>query len=238
MTLEQTTALYAQVLRTLLPIGAYDSSSKTTIAQDVYAHAKALAQADLDAKRLLGVLEAIPHDLIEMYELEYGLPLHCKVNTSYSIQERLDLLAWVKNQKNVINYSYLETILSLFDVKLEGLIRYKPITCQASCTQSVNAEYMRYKVILLLEQPVLADIDCIVEHYLPAYLQVEWYRDSYPPTVMYLDVALDVNQIAGTTATSAAVAAAVDDSLTAQMRIDGLEIKGRTLPGSTITVEY
>lgn len=238
MNLEQTTVLYAQVLRTLLPVGAYDQSSKTTIAQDVYAHAKALAQADLDAKRLLGVLEAIPHDLIAMYELEYGLPLHCTVNTSYSIQERLDLLAWVKNQKNVINYSYLETILSLFGVKLEGLVTYKPITCTATCMQSVNAEHMRYKVVLMLEQPILDDIDCIVEHYLPAYLQVEWYRDSYPSSVMYLAATLDANQITGTTANNAVVAAAVNDALTAQMRIDGLEIKGRSLPGSTITVEY
>lgn len=238
MTLEQTTNLYAQVLRTLLPVGAYDQSSKTTIAQDVYAHAKALAQADLDAKRLLSVLEVIPHDLIEMYELEYGLPLHCTVNTSYSIQERLDLLALIKKQENVINYAYLEMILSVFGVQLDGLVTYKPTTCTANCTQSVNAEYMRYKVVLLVKQPILADMECIIEHYLPAYLQVDWYRDDYSfaLAIMSLDATLDHQIIKGKTAGSAKVTAVVDDSLTAQIRADGLQIKGRALPSSKIMI--
>ena len=56
MTLEETTKIYASVLRQLLPAGGYDTAQNTVIAADVYAHAKALAQADLDAKRLLSVL--------------------------------------------------------------------------------------------------------------------------------------------------------------------------------------
>ena len=60
MNLEQTTDLYASILRQLLPVGGYDPSPSTeALSVDVYAHAKLFAQADLDAKRILSVLEAI-----------------------------------------------------------------------------------------------------------------------------------------------------------------------------------
>ena len=68
MTLIETTELYAAVLRQLLPIGAYDTASATSIAKDVYAHAKALASVDLDAKRLFNVIDDIPADLAEEFE--------------------------------------------------------------------------------------------------------------------------------------------------------------------------
>ena len=55
MTLEETTKIYASVLRQLLPVGGYDTALNTVVAKDIYAHAKALAQCDLDAKRLLSV---------------------------------------------------------------------------------------------------------------------------------------------------------------------------------------
>jgi hypothetical protein len=49
----------------------------THVADDIYAHAKALAQADIDAQRSLQVLETIPVDLLADYEREYGLPMQC-----------------------------------------------------------------------------------------------------------------------------------------------------------------
>ena len=80
MTLEETTQLYATVLRQLLPVGGYDTSPNTDLAKDIYAHAKALAQCDLDAKRLLSVLEGIPPELLHKYEKEYILPLKYTIN--------------------------------------------------------------------------------------------------------------------------------------------------------------
>ena len=82
MTLEETTKIYASVLRQLLPAGGYDTAQNTVIAADVYAHAKALAQADLDAKRLLNVLESIPPELLAEYENEYGDKMFHKNQTT------------------------------------------------------------------------------------------------------------------------------------------------------------
>ena len=44
MTLEETTKIYASVLRQLLPAGGYDTAQNTVIADDVYAHALKQAQ--------------------------------------------------------------------------------------------------------------------------------------------------------------------------------------------------
>ena len=171
MTLEQTTALYAQVLRQLLPVGGYDMSSKTLIAQDIAAHAKTLAQADLDAKRLLNTLSSIPTELISEYETEYGLPLQCTVNTAQSITERLALLKWIKTNSNVFNETYLKTLLNLFHIELRQLTKYRPIQCKAQCTAPINTEQCRYKVKLKLNQNI--DLSCIAQHYLPAYLRID-----------------------------------------------------------------
>jgi uncharacterized protein YmfQ (DUF2313 family) len=89
MTLEETTKLYEMVLRQLLPVGGYDRAPNTDIANDIYGHAKALAQCDLDAKRLLNVLDSIPVELLEEYEKEYGLPLKCQTNVTQTVEERL-----------------------------------------------------------------------------------------------------------------------------------------------------
>ena len=123
MTLEETTELYASVLRQLLPVGGYDTSPNTeALAVDIYAHAKLLAQADLDAKRLLNVLEGIPSELINEYEAEYGLPLKCTVNASRTFEERLQILNWVRTSRNVLNQAYLEQLLAIFGVILIDIV--------------------------------------------------------------------------------------------------------------------
>ena len=172
MTLEETTQLYASVLRQLLPSGGYDTAKNTVIAADIYAHAKALAQCDLDAKRLLSVLEAVPPELISEYEKEYGLPLQCQTNIAQTVEERLQVLNWIRNTKNVLNTDYLEHLLAIFNVDFE-LVTYKPMQCTAPCNSAVNTEQLRYKVKLKLQSPVNADIDCIIKNYLPAFLRYD-----------------------------------------------------------------
>lgn len=173
MTLEETTKIYASVLRQLLPVGGYDTAQNTVIAKDVYAHAKALAQCDLDAKRLLSVLEGIPSDLLNEYEREYGLPLKCQTNIAQTVEERLQVINWIKNTKNVFNLEYLEQLLVIFNVTLIELVTYKPMQCTAPCNAPVNTEQLRYKVKLRLQSPVLADMNCIIENYLPAFLRYD-----------------------------------------------------------------
>ena len=170
MTLEQATQLYATVLRQLLPVGGYDTAPNTVVAADVYAHAQVLAQADLDAKRLLSVLEGIPTELLSEYEYEYGLPLKCTVNATKLIEERLQILNWFKNTENVFNRAYLKQLLAIFGIELFELLTYRPIQCTAPCTAPVNTGQLRYKVRIVIPEPVPADIQCIIENYLPAYL--------------------------------------------------------------------
>ena len=178
MTLEETTQLYASVLRQLLPVGGYDTSPNTeALAVDVYAHAKLLAQADIDAKRLLNVLEGFPPELISEYETEYGLPLKCTVNAGRTLEERLQILNWVRTSRNVLNRAYLEQLLAIFGVVLIDVMKFKPLLCTAPCNSPVNTEQLRYKVFLRLQYPVNADMSCIVENYLPGYLRIEWIID-------------------------------------------------------------
>ena len=173
MTLEETTKIYASVLRQLLPAGGYDTAQNTVIAADVYAHAKALAQADLDAKRLLSVLESIPPELLAEYENEYGLPLKCQTNVARTVEERLQIVNWIRNTKNVLNRAYIEQLLAIFNVTLIELVKYKPMQCTQSCVSAINSEILRYKVKLKLQSPVFADIDCIIKNYLPAFLRYD-----------------------------------------------------------------
>jgi len=202
MNLEQTTDLYASILRQLLPVGGYDPSPSTeALSVDVYAHAKLFAQADLDAKRILSVLEAIPQELINEYELEYGLPLKCTVNASRTVEERLQILNWVRTSRNVLNRAYLEQILAIFGVVLIDIVKFKPMQCTASCTSPVNTEQMRYKVFLRLQYPMNADMSCIVENYLPGYLRIEWMIDMpWGDWILNPGVTVNANGIAHYTA--------------------------------------
>lgn len=177
MSLEQTTELYASVLRQLLPEGVYDTAEMTHVADDIYAHAKALAQADIDAHRLLQVLETIPVDLLADYEREYGLPMQCMVPGSQTIEERISVLRWIRQHRNVMNREYLEQILAIFGVTLVDVVKHHPMQCTAPCTAPVNTERLRYKVLLRLQYPMTADMSCIIESYLPGYLRVEWVVD-------------------------------------------------------------
>ncbi|HAV3836656.1 hypothetical protein RVY65_10105 [Acinetobacter baumannii] len=172
MTFEQTVELYASVLRQLLPVGGYDNAQDTVIAIDIKAHAKVLAQADIDAKRLLSFIEGIPVELLDEYEQSLGLPLKCTVR-SKTIEERLQIIQWVQKTKNVLNRTYLEELLELFGVELIDLVRYTPIQCTAPCTSPVNTESLRFKVKLILKAPVKADMGCIIKNYLPAYLRYD-----------------------------------------------------------------
>ncbi|MCH7357460.1 DUF2313 domain-containing protein [Acinetobacter sp. NIPH 1958] len=173
MTFEQTIELYAAVLRQLLPAGGYDTSPNTNIAKDIYGHAKVLAQADVDAKRILSVLEGIPEELLEEFEAAYQLPLKCTVNATKTIEERLQIIHWIRQTRNVLNRAYLEQLLALFGVELIDLVRFTPMQCTAQCTSPVNTESLRYKVKLILKAPVEADMACIIENYLPAYLRYD-----------------------------------------------------------------
>ncbi len=173
MTLEETTKLYEKVLRQLLPVGGYDRAPNSNIANDIYGHAKALAQCDLDAKRLLNVLDSIPVELLEEYEKEYGLPLKCQTNVTQTVEERLAIVNWIKNTKNVLNTAYLSQLLSIFNVNLVELVKYKPMQCTAPCNSPVNTDQLRYKVKLRLQSPVEADMECIIKNYLPAYVRYD-----------------------------------------------------------------
>ena len=173
MSLEQTAELYASVLRQLLPDGVYDTAEMTHVADDIYAHAKALAQADIDAHRLLRVLETIPVDLLADYEREYGLPMQCMVPGSQTIEERISVLRWIRQHRNVMNREYLEQILAIFDVELLNLKTFRPMQCNAPCTAPVNTEQLRYKVEIKVRETMAADINCIIENYLPAFLRYD-----------------------------------------------------------------
>ena len=174
MTLEETTQLYASVLRQLLPTGGYDTSPNTeALAVDVYAHAKLLAQADLDGKRLLKVLEELPPELLPEYETEYGLPLKCTVNASRTIEERLQILKWVRSTRNVLNRAYFEQVLKIFGVELFEFKKFKPMQCTSPCNAPVNTEQLRYKIRIVIPDTAPADIDCIIENYFPSYLRID-----------------------------------------------------------------
>jgi len=173
MTLEETRKLYEMVLRQLLPVGGYDRAPNSNIANDIYGHAKALAQCDFDAKRLLNVLGSIPVELLEEYEKEYGLPLKCQTNVTQTVEERLAVVNWIKNTKNVLNTAYLSQLLSIFNVNLVELVKYKPMQCTAPCNSPVNTDQLRYKVKLRLQSPVEADMECIIKNYLPAYVRYD-----------------------------------------------------------------
>ncbi|CAM4094985.1 hypothetical protein ACPR111641_01830 [Acinetobacter pragensis] len=179
MNLEETTQLYASVLRQLLPTGGYDASPNTdALAVDVYAHAKLLAQADLDGKRLLTVLEELPPELLPEYETEYGLPLKCTVNVSKTIEERIEILKWVRSTRNVLNRAYFDQVLKIFGVELFEFKKFKPMQCTSPCNAPVNTEQLRYKVRIVIPDTAPADMDCIIQNYFPGYLRIDVLKVS------------------------------------------------------------
>ncbi|WP_353744618.1 hypothetical protein [Acinetobacter sp.] len=173
MSLEQKTELYAAVLRQLLPVGGYDRSPNTNVGKDIYAHAKAFAQVEIDARRLLNDVSAVPIELLAEYENEYGLPLKCSSNIGQSTQQRLDILNWVMKNDDVFSREYLITLFGFFGVTVLDVLKHRPITCIQSCKSPVNTEQLRFKVTLKLQKPVNADVQCIIENYFPAFLRID-----------------------------------------------------------------
>lgn len=201
MSLEQTTELYASVLHQLLPEGLHDTAQTTLVADDIYAHAKVLAQADIDAHRLLKVLEEVPPELLPEYEAEYGLPLKYSINAGRTIEERIEILRWVRSARNVLNRAYVEQLLAIFGVVLIDIVKFKPLLCTAPCNSPVNTEQLRYKVVLRLQYPVNADMGCIVENYLPGYLRFDWMIDMpWGDWILNSAVTVNTNGIAHYTA--------------------------------------
>ena len=45
--------------------------------------------------------------------------------------------------------------------------------CTTPCTAPVNTEQLRFKVELWLQNPVDADMNCIINNYLPAYVRYD-----------------------------------------------------------------
>lgn len=194
MTLEETTELYASVLRQLLPVGGYDASPNTeALAVDVYAHAKLLAQADIDAKRLLKVLEELPPELLPEYETEYGLPLKCTVNASKTIEERLQILKWVRSTRNVLNRAYFDQVLKIFGVELFEFKKFKPMQCTSPCNVPVNTEQLRYKIRIVIPDTTPADMGCIIQNYFPGYLRIDvlkvplLFKTSKPYPILHVE---------------------------------------------------
>lgn len=173
MTLEQTAKLYATVLRQLLPVGGYDTSPNTVLAKDIYAHALAFAKADLSAKRLLQAIGTVPVELLPEYETDYGLPLKCTTNVGLSTAQRQEILNFIIGQTNVFNRDYIFGLFHIFGITIVELITHKPVRCNSPCTAAVNTEQLRYKVKLKLQSPVTANVQCIIDNYLPAFLRID-----------------------------------------------------------------
>lgn len=173
MSLKQTTELYASVLHQLLPEGVHDSAQTTLVADDIYAHAKILAQADIDAHRLLKVLEEVPLELLPEYEAEYGLPLKCSINAGKTIEERIELLKWVRSTRNVLNRAYFDQVLKIFGVELFEFKKFRPMQCTTPCNAPVNTEQLRYKIWIVIPDTAPADMDCIIQNYFPGYLRID-----------------------------------------------------------------
>lgn len=171
MTLEQLTELYTMVLRQLLPVGGYGTSADTIINKDIKAHAKAIAQADIDSQQILKTIQNVPEELLAEYENEYGLPLQCSISETKTLAERMQTLKWMMSKNNILSRTYVKELLALFGVDLVAIENYKPMQCTATSTSPVNTEILRYKVRLVLKKPVNADLSCILDNYFPAYLE-------------------------------------------------------------------
>ncbi len=171
MTLAQTTQLYAAVLRQLLPVSGYDLAPNTYIDTDIQAHARVLAQTDLDAKRLLNVICDIPTELVNEYETEYGLPLQCSLNVTRTIAKRIQIIKWVKSKS--YGLAYYQQLFMIFGIDLVSLVKPKPLQCTAPCTSAVNTEQLRYKIKLGLRNASTADLACIFDSYFPAILEID-----------------------------------------------------------------
>jgi uncharacterized protein YmfQ (DUF2313 family) len=179
MNLAQLTTLYAAVLRQLLPPGGYDTAPDTVINADITGHAKALAQCEIDAKRILSVVDGVPAELIKEYEKDYGLPAACVAPSSLTLEQRIDAIEQLWFNDDPFCRDYFDAVLLRFGFTVNDLIRYYPMQCTAPCTSPVNTVNMRFKLRLHVQAPLdTALLDCVLKNYFPAYLRFDVVIDS------------------------------------------------------------
>ena len=168
--LQQRTQKYIDVLLQLLPQGLYDNALDTDIAKDVQGHAKVLAQADIDAQALLETIPMVQPELIEEYEVDFGLPLKCTLSTSLPIEERVRIVKWV--QTKLRGLEYYRELFSFYGIELIDYIKPKPFQCTQSCNLPINTEQLRFKIKLIVSNPNSVDTECIINSYFPAFFEV------------------------------------------------------------------
>ena len=168
--LERQTQKYVDVLLQLLPHGLYDNALHTNISKDIQGHAKVLAQADLDAQELLEIIPDVKPELIEEYELDYGLPLKCTLSTTRPIDERIKIVKWV--QTKLRGLEYYKELFSFYGIELIDYIKPKPLQCTQSSNLPVNTEQLRFKIKLVVSNPNSIDTECIIKSYFPAFFEV------------------------------------------------------------------
>lgn len=168
--IQQQTDKYTEVLLQLLPHGLYDNAANTNIAKDIQGHAKLLAQADYDAQKLLEVIPDVQPELIEEYEVDFGLPLKCTISTSLPIEERVRIVKWV--QTKLRGLEYYRELFSFYGIELVDYIRLNPFQCTQSCNLPVNTEKLRFRIKLIVSNPNAIDTKCIINSYFPAFFEV------------------------------------------------------------------
>ena len=84
--------------------------------------------------------------------------------------ERIFHIKWVKSSK--YGLTYYRELFEFFGIELVELNKPKPLQCTAPCTFPVNTEQLRYKVRLILRNSHAADVNCIIDAYFPAFLEI------------------------------------------------------------------
>ena len=164
---------HADVLLAALPTGAYEKASGTLIEKDVKAHAKALANAQTDADRLLATLSGIPPELLREYEQDYGLPRACALTAPSTQAERLAAIEAVALPVYHYRTQGVIDLFASFGETITHIQTYRPIQCIAPCNAATDTERSRFKLTISVQSPVTANLDCLIEHYLPIAWRVD-----------------------------------------------------------------
>lgn len=162
------------VLLELLPKGAYDTAHSTLVAKDVAGHAKALEQVQTDAELLLFAASEIPPELLGEYERDYALPRACSFVPA---QDQAARIAAIKAASTPQQHYTTQGVIDLFDsfgVTVLDIQRYQPLQCTAQCTSATDTARSRFKLTISLQAPVTADLDCLLDNYLPAAWRVDF----------------------------------------------------------------
>ena len=162
------------VLLELLPKGAYDTAHSTLVAKDVTGHAKALEQVQADAELLLFAASEIPPELLSEYERDYALPRACSFVPA---QDQAARIAAIQAASTPQQHYTTQGVIDLFDsfgVTVLDIQRYRPLQCTAPCTAALDTARSRFKLTIRLQAPVMADLDCLLDHYLPNAWRVDF----------------------------------------------------------------